>query len=45
MMRGDKGKESDYKSLNNRVVCLVYFRHCTNNFMCIFFDLYNTSKG
>lgn len=37
MVREDKGKESDYKSLNNRVVCQVYFRHYTNNFICIFF--------
>ena len=42
-VRGDKGKESDYKSLHNGV-CLVHARHCTGNFMGVFFDLKNTGK-
>lgn len=37
MERRDKGKEPDYKHLNNRVICLVHSRYCTNNFICIFY--------
>lgn len=43
-MRGDEGKEPDYKSLNNRVVHLVHSRHRTNSGLCVFFDPNNTSK-